>query len=192
LPIDLDFREQAVSSLTRQIGVYILADLDNVPVYVGGTTDGIRGRVRRHLTSARSDIIVNRQIDVWEIAFVWEYPVSDRALIKPLEAALFHHFDPQSRLMNGKIPAKPAVPLPVSEPAKKVQVLTQEEIGQRLNFELRLLHQANHYAEIVKHFLTVKRSKDIARVMDVHFERLKKYHEMMLLGGKEKKMKKKQ
>ena len=30
--------------------------------------DGIRSRVARHLTSARSDIIANRQIDVWEIA----------------------------------------------------------------------------------------------------------------------------
>lgn len=56
------FRKQAVAQLTRQIGVYVLCDLDNVPVYVGQSKDGIRQRVQRHLTSARSDVIANRQI----------------------------------------------------------------------------------------------------------------------------------
>ena len=46
------------------------------PIYVGQSVDGIRSRVNRHLTSARSDIIANRQIDVWEIAWVWAYPVA--------------------------------------------------------------------------------------------------------------------
>jgi hypothetical protein len=61
--------------LTNKIGCYVLCDLDEVPIYVGQSVDGIRARVRRHLTSARSDIIANRQIDVWEIAYVWAYPV---------------------------------------------------------------------------------------------------------------------
>ena len=71
----LTFRKKALSGLTNQIGCYILADLDGVPIYVGQSTDGIKSRVGRHLTSARSDIIANRQIDVWEIAYVWAYPV---------------------------------------------------------------------------------------------------------------------
>ncbi len=75
MAIDLDFRRKAVRTLTSKIGCYVLCDLDQVPIYVGQSVDGIRARVRRHLTSARSDIIANRQIDVWEIAWVWTYPV---------------------------------------------------------------------------------------------------------------------
>lgn len=65
------FRYDAVSSLPVEKGVYVLCDLDHIPIYVGKSSEGIRKRVQRHLTSARSDIIANRQIDVWEIAWVW-------------------------------------------------------------------------------------------------------------------------
>src|ERR1700679_3816517 len=107
MAIDLPFRRRAVRTLTSEIGCYVLCDLDQVPIYVGQSVDGIRARVRRHLTSARSDIIANRQIDVWEIAWVWAYPVGDRKEIGSLEAALFHHFDKQSALMNGTLPKQP-------------------------------------------------------------------------------------
>ena len=65
MAIDLNFRRRAVRTLTNKVGVYVLCDLDQVPIYVGRSSDGIRARVNRHLTSARSDIIANRQIDVW-------------------------------------------------------------------------------------------------------------------------------
>jgi hypothetical protein len=70
MAIDLTFRRKAVRTLTNEIGCYVLCDLDQAPIYVGQSVDGIRSRVNRHLTSARSDIIANRQIDVWEIAWV--------------------------------------------------------------------------------------------------------------------------
>ena len=82
MAINITFRRKAVRTLTNDVGVYVLCDLDQVPIYVAQSADGIRTRVRRHLTSARSDIIANRQIDVWEIAWVWAYPaktVLDRA-----------------------------------------------------------------------------------------------------------------
>jgi excinuclease UvrABC nuclease subunit len=90
MAIDLPFRRKAVRSLTNEIGCYVLCDLDQAPIYVGQSVDGIRSRVNRHLTSARSDIISNRQIDVWEIAWVWAYPVKDKAEIGILEDELFH------------------------------------------------------------------------------------------------------
>ena len=76
MAIDLAFRRTALKELTNEIGCYVLCDLNGVPIYVGQSKDGIRARVNRHLTSARSDIIANRQVDVWEIAFVWAYPVT--------------------------------------------------------------------------------------------------------------------
>src|SRR4051812_36112414 len=100
MAIDFDFRRKAVSKLSKEKGVYVLCDLDGVAVYVGQTADGIRKRVQRHLTSARSDVVANRQIDVWEIAYVWEYPEVKQTRRLQLEATLFHEFEKKSRLMN--------------------------------------------------------------------------------------------
>lgn len=180
LAIDFDFRKRAVRSLTNSIGAYVLADLDNVPIYVGQSIDGIRARVARHLTSARSDIIANRQIDVWEIAFVWAYPVEGRDEINALEARLFHYFDPKSQLMNGALPSRPPDGVEPPAPFQIVQVMSDAEIADKKSPEQRLPRQAGHYAQIVGHFLAVKNSVQIARAMSAHFERLKRYHAVLL------------
>jgi GIY-YIG catalytic domain len=164
----------------NEIGCYVLCDLDGVPMYVGQSTDGIRSRVNRHLTSARSDIIANRQIDVWEIAFVWAYPVADKAKISLLEDALFHEFHPKSALMNGKVPQKPAKQFKLPKPAQIVQVMSPAEITEKLDSALRLPRQAEHYSQIVGHFLAVKNSKEIAGAIQAHFERLHRYHKDLL------------
>jgi hypothetical protein len=180
MAIDMAFRRKAVSTLTSAIGVYVLCDLDHVPIYVGQSVDGIRARVRRHLTSARSDIIANRQIDVWEIAWVWAYPVGDRKEIVPLEAALFHHFDKRSALMNGKLPKQPQTKFRIPKPEQIVQVMSLAEIAEKKEAALRLPRQAEHYSQIVGHFLAVKNSREIARAIQAHFVRLEKYHRRLL------------
>lgn len=181
MAIDFEFRKRAVRSLVSNIGVYVLCDLDNVPIYVGQSTDGIRARVARHLTSARSDTIANRQIDVWEIAFVWAYPVAERADIGPLEARLFSYHNARSQLMNGALLASPfAADDPPPDPAQVVQVMSDQEIADKKDPEQRLPRQAAHYAQIVGHFLAVKNSPQIARAMNAHFQRLRKYHGTLL------------
>lgn len=180
MAISLKFRQQAVAKLTSGVGVYVLCDLDNVPIYVGQSVDGIRSRVRRHLTSARSDIIANRQIDVWEIAWVRAFPVANRAEIGQLETALFHHYDRLRPLMNGKVPPKPVIGFDLPAPAQLVQVMSDDEIAEKRDPALRLPRQAQHYSQIVGHFLAVKNSREIARAMDSHFERLTRYHRELL------------
>lgn len=179
MAIDLDFRRRAVRTLTNSIGCYALCDLDGVPIYVGQSVDGIRARVNRHLTSARSDIIANRQVDVWEIAWVWAYPVSGREEIAALEDGLFHHFHQRSPLMNGKIP-KPPAHFNLPEPAQIVQVMADSEIAEKLDPALRLPRQAEHYSQIVGHFLAVKNSREIAFAIQAHFTRLESYHRRLL------------
>jgi hypothetical protein len=176
---DFDFRRKAVRTLTREIGVYILADLDNVTLYVGQSKDGIRQRVQRHLTSARSDIIANRQIDIWEVAYVWEFPCTDKTQLDPLEAMIFHQHDGNSQLVNGKIPPKPEKQLKLPKPTQTVQVISDVELKEKLSMELRLPRQADHYAAIVGHFLAIKDSSEVSRAMDAHFERLQRYHQVM-------------
>lgn len=176
---DFAFRKRAVRTLTPNIGVYVLCDLDDIPIYVGQSRDGIRARVARHLTSARSDIIANRQIDVWEIAYVWAYPVDSADTINNLESQLFHTFNPLSRLMNGAVPPAGDFGL-APNPRQVVQVMSNEEIRERKDATQRLPRQAEHYAQIVGHFLAVKNSTQIARAMDAHFARLHKYHKTLL------------
>ena len=180
MAIDFAFRKRAVRTLTNRIGVYVLCDLNQVPIYVGQSKDGIRTRVARHLTSARSDIIANRQIDVWEIAWVLAYPVETKAEITPLEGLLFHHFNPRSQLMNGSIPPVPDAGVPVPEPAQVVQVMSDAEIADKLDPAQRLPRQAAHYTQLVGHFLAVKNSPQVARAMNAHFARLSKYHAQLL------------
>lgn len=173
------FRKTAVSALSDEIGVYALCDLDQVPLYVGQSVDGIRSRVRRHLTSARSDVIANRQIDVWEIAYVWAWPVADRAEIEPLEAALFQKFDAEKPLMNGKV-----LPLPQGEiiaPKKQVvQVIDEAERQRRLRPERRLERQIRQYGILVDYIQNVKSAPHLKRALDAHFERLVSYHKTFL------------
>jgi hypothetical protein len=178
--IDLAFRRAALRKLTNKIGCYALCDLDGAPIYVGQSVDGIRARVNRHLTSARSDIIANRQIDVWEIAWVLAWPVENRAEIDALEADLFHAFHARSALMNGKTPRLSAESSAPPEPAQRVQVMRDEEIREKRDPALRLPRQAEHYTQIVGHFLAVKNSREIAGAMQAHFERLHKYHRELL------------
>ncbi len=77
-------RKKAAKGVPASIGVYALCDLDGVPIYVGTSEDGIRARVNRHITSARSDVIANRMVDVWEIASVMCWPVKRFQDLKPL------------------------------------------------------------------------------------------------------------
>jgi hypothetical protein len=178
------FRRQALRSLTNQVGVYALCDLNETPIYVGQSVDGIRARVNRHLTSARSDIIANRQIDVWEIAYVKAWPASSLADIGSLEALLFHFFDHQKPLMNGSTPqligrAQDQIP----EPAQTVQVMADEDIRARLDPALRLPRQIEHIVRLVDHILNVKDSPQLRRSLAAHFQRLDAYRTAFLAQG---------
>ena len=63
---------------------------------------------------------------------------------------------------------------------QKVQVMTDAEIAEKKDPALRLPRQAEHYSQIVGHFLAVKNSKEIAGAIQAHFERLQKYHRELL------------
>jgi GIY-YIG catalytic domain len=178
MAIDIAFRRRAAKTLTNAIGCYVLCDLDQVPIYVGQSRDGIRARVNRHLTSARSDIIANRQVDVWEIAWVWAFAVNALEEIGPLEDALFHHFHSKSPLMNGKVPPPSNVLIPAA--TQIVQVMPDDEIADKRDPALRLPRQAEHYTQIVGHFLAVKNSPEIALAIQAHFARLARYHRLLL------------
>lgn len=169
------FRERAVAGLERGTGVYALCDLDRVPIYIGQSVDGIQSRVRRHLTSARSDIIANRQVDVWEVAWVMAWPAATGA-VPALEAVLYHHFDARSPLMNGSVPILPAERPAVRDPDQVLRVMADDEVARRRDPSARLPRQIEHYGRLVDHYLTVKSSAELRVSMEAHFDRLARYH----------------
>lgn len=174
------FRTQALAKLTDSIGVYALCDLDGVPIYVGQSVDGIRTRVRRHLTSARSDIIANRMIDVWEIAFVWAWPVQTVQEVAELEPLLFSRYDQEKPLMNGKVMQSKSS-LTFEEPIKQiVQVIEESERIDRMDPSLRLPRQIQQYHALVDYIQTVKDEVHLKRSLRAHFNRLVSYHERFL------------
>lgn len=115
-----------------------------------------------------------------EIAYVKAYRTESAEENTRLETALIRHFDAQSALMNGKTPTRPAVEMKPSDPTTTVQVTSVAEIAAKKDPTQRLPRQANHYASLVDHFLAVKKSVVIARVMHSHFVRLKNDHRALL------------
>ena len=82
--------------------------------------------------------------------------------------------------MNGKVPKLPIGRSKSPAPSQKVQVMSEAEIAERKDPALRLPRQAEHYSQIVGHFLAVKNSREIAGAIQAHFERLQKYHRQLL------------
>ena len=176
----LDFRAQQARRIPAATGVYALCDLDGVPIYVGQSTEGIRARVRRHLTSARSDVIANRQIDVWEVGFVWAWPIEAGPRIGMLEAHLFHRFNDENPLMNGSIPER-LNSFPFQEPQRiEVQVVADAELARRRDPAYRLPRQAEHFTQLVDHILNVKDSDELRRALEAHYARLSSYYDDFL------------
>ena len=180
-------RKRELRTLTSEIGVYALCDLDLIPIYVGRSTDGIRRRVHRHLTSARSDVIANRQLDVWEISQVWAWPMPGATEddVNSVETFLIHQFNSSSPLVNGKLP-EPIQSPPNAIPNREVvSIMPEEERLARLDSLRRLPRQVEHLNSLFSHILEVKNNAEQRRMLRVHFSRLKAYYENFMVDSGE-------
>lgn len=182
------FRSKELRKLPAVSGVYALCDLDGAPIYIGKSqrskAEGIRPRVRRHLTSARSDVVANRQLDVWEVAFVWAWPTSRDSHLPVLESFLFHKYDRRSRLINGTVPERVKT-LGFHKPKKiAIQVMTNEEIAIRLNPSLRFPRQVAQFNQLLDWMLNTKDESHLRRALSVHFERVCRFYDQFEKSGK--------
>ena len=172
------YRHEQLTELTNDIGVYALLDLDRVKIYIGQSIDGIRTRVRRHLTSARSDVIANRLLDVWEVAYVsaWPMPGCTTEEINIVEAHLFNQFNNESPLMNGAIIQNPdSIPqLPIEE---TIQILPDDVIELRKTPSQRLPRQIAQFQALFEWILEVKNTEQLRLALQAHFSRLENYYE---------------
>ena len=83
-------------------------------------------------------------------------------------------------MIDGTVPPRPVSLENLPEPFQRIQVMTDAEILFKRDPAQRLPRQATHYAQIVGHFLEVKDSKEIAKAMAAHFQRLARYHQTLL------------
>ena len=67
-------------------GIYAFYDFDGEPIYVGQTKEGLRVRVRRHLTNQRTDAVAMRVLDILEVAEVEIWPLWDLPSIAAQES----------------------------------------------------------------------------------------------------------
>lgn len=188
-------RKESLSELTNGVGVYALCDLDSQPMYIGQSLDGIRNRVSRHLTSARSDVIANRQLDIWEIYEVWAWQVGEKLptsaskdskqkqkdTISDLERHLINFYNDQSPLVNGKLPISPEEE-PLIPSKSVIQVMSAEERELRLDPTRRLPRQLDQLSGLFKHILEVKDNSEQRRMLKVHFDRTAAYYENFMSG----------
>ena len=168
-------------SLTAHNGVYALCDLDDTPIYIGQSTkgEGVQKRVSRHLTSARSDVIATRSLDVWEIGFVRAWEIAPDSSIPPVEAWLYHEFNDRSPLMNGKVPARPPTQ-PHVPPPETIQVLPDDEIAARRELRRRLPRRAQQVMALLDYILEVKDEPHLRQVLKVHCRRLNRLQNQFL------------
>ncbi|MBB6429380.1 GIY-YIG nuclease family protein [Algisphaera agarilytica] len=178
------YRKDALRGLPDTAGVYALCDLDNVPIYIGQATaskdTSIRKRVQRHLTSARSDVIANRQLDVWEIAYVRGWECEGEYPRKELESQLVEFYDNQSPLVNGTIPTLLGSPLQEAPKAIAIQVMPDDLISVRLNPAIRFPRQAETFTQLLDYVLNVYDKPHLRRALCVHHARMAKYLEAFL------------
>lgn len=98
-------------------------------------------------------------------------PVKNRAKISSLEDMLFREFHGRSALMNSNIPRPPTTNwAKAPEPFQRVQVMQDTEIAEKRT--LPFVCQVEYYSQIVNHLLAIKNSREIARAIQAHFERL--------------------
>jgi hypothetical protein len=173
------FKLRQIRDLPDSAGVYALCDLDRLPIYVGQAAaskdTSVRKRVQRHLTSARSDIIANRQLDVWEIAYVRGWVVDDPAARSLLEAQLFYLFDGRHQLINGTLPPAPAQLLERAPDAIEVCILPAKVIETRKDPAIRFPRQVQQFHQLLDYILNTQDKRHLRRALDVHHRRLNRF-----------------
>ena len=89
-------------------GVYAFFDYDGEPIYVGQTAEGLRTRIRRHLTNQRTDAVAMNVLDPFEVAEIemwplWHLKKTDSDAAAQLNSAEYTVF--QRALMNSSFGA---------------------------------------------------------------------------------------
>lgn len=160
-----DYRDHVISTIPNERGVYVLRDWFQAGLYVGASTEGIRSRLRRHNTSARSDLIASGRLCVSEIAFIDIVEIQDPFMIRKVESAMIHLLNDHRPIFNSRLPkTRPTIPLPQF---KTFQLVPDEEIARMREPLLVCEHHSDMLKKIIAYAKTTKDNAAIRHCINI-------------------------
>lgn len=159
-------------------GVYLFYDYDGEPIYVGQTSEGLRIRVRRHLTNQRTDAVAMSILDPFEVAEIemwpfWDLATDVRATLNRAEFTVYCQALQQSRfgvvLNEREVPNAEIITLPSSI---RASILSDELRQQREHPDVRLARRAMTIANLARRISERQVTVGIRRTLLAQAKRL--------------------
>ena len=159
-------------------GVYLFYDYDGEPIYVGRTSEGLRIRIRRHLTNQRTDAVAMSILDPFEVAEIEMWPFWDltegvRETLDRAEFTVYCQAIQQSRfgavLNEREVAPAETIPLP---PSIRASILSGEIRQQREHPDIRLARRARTIADLARRISERQVTVGIRRTLLAQAERL--------------------
>jgi hypothetical protein len=170
-----------------KFGVYAFFDYDGEPIYVGRTREGLRTRIRRHLTNQRTDAVAMSVLDPFEVLDIKMWPLwelEDKSLSKEerkrrlgaAERAVYEEVLEASSygaVLNEKDIAGEGDPGPMPTPVE-ARIIPDELIPLRKHPDVRIARRANTIALLAKVISERDPSKGLRRTLVTQARRLER------------------
>jgi hypothetical protein len=167
-----------------KFGVYAFFDYDGEPIYVGQTREGLRTRVRRHLTNQRTDAVAMSVLDPFEVLDLKMWPLWDleepgvaadvvRERLVNAEYTVFQQVLNESSfgaVLNEKDVAAGS-PIELPEPVS-ARIIPEDLIPARRHPDVRIARRASTIAALAKVISERSPSKGLRRTLVTQARRL--------------------
>jgi hypothetical protein len=142
----------------KKAGVYALADATRRVFYVGQcieSTQGMGGRIQRHLTCGRSDPMAKQKIDPAEIAYAMIYPSpgSNKDELSRIEEQVTRQYMDDGHPIMAAYRPKPAKRVVEIPTCNVIQLLPDDDIADQSKLDNYLLHQQEMLLRVTRYYL---------------------------------------
>lgn len=171
-----------------KFGVYAFFDYDGEPIYVGQTREGLRTRIRRHLTNQRTDAVAMSVLDPFEVLDVRMWPLweleEDKSLspeerkrrLNNAEHAVFQQVLKASSfgsVLNEKDVVSDSEPGSLPDPVE-ARIIPDDLIPLRKHPDVRIARRATTIASLAKVISERNPSKGLRRTLVTQARRLQR------------------
>ncbi len=158
----LDSKHDNGKSIGSALGIYVFFDYDQEPIYVGQTEEGLRTRIRRHMTNQRTDAVAMNVLDPFEVAYIEVWPLrfdkvssaekhEFQLTLSAAEFTVFQKVLRESKLkavLNEKdIPSANEIQLPRSHRAR---IIPDDIFESRQHPDIRIARRASTIARLAQ------------------------------------------